>query len=133
MTVRRVSSALGVTAAALYWHLTNKEELVAALVDRGSQRTERPGPDYGHWLDRLVQFFSQPRAVQCVRRVEPGPHDRRADRLDDAQLPLRLRAADRRGVRQRAAITLFDALSTLSWGHLMMLDTARHEQRPSAQ
>src|SRR3954465_11188729 len=57
VTVRRLSASLSVTAPALYWHLNNKSELVSALVDRALGRVERPAPEAGTWLERLVMFY----------------------------------------------------------------------------
>lgn len=126
VTVRRVSAALGVTPAALYWHLDGKRDLLSALVDRASARTDRPHADYGHWLDRLVRFYLSTReeftAYQGLSRalmaVEPS----------DATMQNCLYVYDllmEVGFEEEAAIGLFDSLNTLSWGHLMMLDLAR--------
>jgi AcrR family transcriptional regulator len=126
VTVRRVSAALGVTPAALYWHLDGKRDLLSALVDRASSRTERPGPTFGHWIDRLVCFYLSTRqeftAYQGLSRalmaVEPS----------DATMQNCLYVYEllvEVGFDDTAAVDLFDALNTLSWGHLMMLDMAR--------
>ena len=36
MTIRRIAQEFGVTPMALYWHVKNKDELLAAMGDRSS-------------------------------------------------------------------------------------------------
>jgi len=129
VTVRRVSAELGVTPAAMYWHLEDKQELVSALVDRASARTERPGADYGTWLERLVRFYVSTReeftAIAGLGRalVTTEPTDAT---LANCLFAFELLTSA--GFGERRALGVFDALSTMSWGHLMMIDVERSNQ-----
>jgi AcrR family transcriptional regulator len=136
VTVRRVSAVLGVTPAALYWHLDGKQDLLSALVDRASARTERPGSEYGGWLDRLVRFYvstrqeftAYPGLSRALMTVEPSDATMQ-NCLYVFELLIEV------GFGEQQAIGLFDALNTLSWGHLSMLDMARTnsgQARPQA-
>ena len=126
VTVRRVSAEIGVTAAALYWHLEDKQDLVRALVDRASARIERPGPEYGTWYERLVRFYLSTREEfsayaglsGALMTAEPT----------DATLQnclFVLEVLQHAGFDEPTALSLFDTLSTFSWGHLMMIDMSR--------
>ncbi|AGF72848.1 TetR family transcriptional regulator [Corynebacterium halotolerans] len=44
MTMRRVASQLGVAPGALYWHVANKQELIAAIAERIITPTLPPDP-----------------------------------------------------------------------------------------
>ncbi len=129
VTIRRVSSELGVTPAALYWHLEDKQALVRSLVDRASARTERPGPDYGTWLERLRRFYLSTReeftayAGLSGALVTSEPTDAT---LANCLYALELLTGA--GFDEAHALDVFDALSTFSWGHLMMIDVERSNQ-----
>lgn len=136
VTVRRVSADIGVTPAALYWHLDAKRDLLSALVDRASERTERPGPEFGHWIDRLVHFYLSTReqftACQGLSRALMSVEPSDATMRNCLYVYELLTAV---GFDEQSAIDLFDALNTLSWGHLMILDMARvnaAQMRPQA-
>jgi len=130
VTVRRLSAELGVTPAAMYWHLDDKQDLVRSLVDRASARTERPGPDYGSWFERLVRFYVSTReeftayAGLSGALVTAEPTDAT---LENCLFAIELLIEG--GFDEPAALTVFDTLSTFSWGHLMMIDVGRFDRR----
>lgn len=125
VTVRRITSTLGITPGAIYWHLADKNEIVRALVDRAAFRVERPGAEFGTWLDRLIRFYLSTREEftayaglsRALMQAEPTDGTMVAclyvlDLLTDA------------GFDEHAAVGLFDSLSMMSWGHLMLIDAA---------
>jgi len=82
VTIRRIAVEFGVTPMALYWHVSNKDELLAAMGDSffvGLQVPSRDG-----WLDELRAIMvvlveslrrhpaSAPLAAQRVMASEPG-------------------------------------------------------------
>ena len=56
VTMRRVASALGVTAMALYHHVADKQALVALVADHLIGAAPEP-PCHGPWYDRLREGF----------------------------------------------------------------------------
>jgi AcrR family transcriptional regulator len=57
MTMRRVAQELGTGAASLYAHVSDKEELVEAVMDRVIGEVELPGePDPERWREQLKEF-----------------------------------------------------------------------------
>ena len=133
VTVRRISAALSVTAPALYWHLQNKGELMSQLVDRIAARVAHPPADTGPWLDRLLGFYS---SIRDVFGEYPGISTALMT-TDPTEATLAncvyvVQVLMDAGFEETAAVLLFNSLSTLSIGHLMMIDAARHQQRRSA-
>lgn len=59
LTMRLIAKELGVQAAALYWHIKNKQQLLDAMatimVARASADLAVPGPD-AHWSDWLADW-----------------------------------------------------------------------------
>ncbi len=53
LTMRRLAEHLGVKAASLYWHVRNKEELLALLADEITGEIPSP-PAAGSWRDQLT-------------------------------------------------------------------------------
>jgi AcrR family transcriptional regulator len=69
LTMRRVSDALETGPASLYAHIGDKEEMVAALLDRVSSEVplpERPDPE--HWEEQLKEIARSARAVYARHR-----------------------------------------------------------------
>lgn len=66
VTMRRVADALNVQAGALYWHLPNKQALLAAMTD--SILTAAAPPVAEHWRDWLVQWSQELRRVILAHR-----------------------------------------------------------------
>jgi AcrR family transcriptional regulator len=69
MTMRTVAHSLGTGAASLYAHVTGKEELLEAVIDRVLGEIEYPGePDPAHWQDQLKQMARSIRSVFARHR-----------------------------------------------------------------
>lgn len=130
VSLRRIGTELGVTAAAMYWHIKDKQALVSALVDRASARAFRPSTEFGNWLDRLIAFYLSVRDefTMCpgLSRALMSAEPTEATMVNCLYVYEALREA---GFDETDAILLFDTLSMLSWGHLMMIDMARASAR----
>jgi AcrR family transcriptional regulator len=97
LSMRRLAERLGVTAAALYWHVRDKNELLGLLADAIS--AEMPLPDPGRpWRAELEALARGARRVALAHRdaarilvatLPTGPHRLRAI---DAVLGLLIRA-----------------------------------------
>jgi AcrR family transcriptional regulator len=130
VTVRRLSASLSVTAPALYWHLANKNEIVSQLIDRVAGRVQRPGPEEGAWLSRILTFYGSIRDVFGeypgigVALVTCEPTEAM---LENCVYTVQLLIDA--GFEQSAAIEVFHSLSTLAMGHLITIDSARHQRR----
>jgi AcrR family transcriptional regulator len=83
LSMRRLAQELGSGAASLYWHVGDKEELLALLLDRIVGETKLPEPDPENWqgtvkeLARAVRkHLSQRRdaAQLSLGRIPAGPH-----------------------------------------------------------
>jgi AcrR family transcriptional regulator len=69
LTMRRVSDALETGPASLYAHIGDKDEMIAALLDRVSTEVplpERPDPD--RWEEQLKEIARSARAVYARHR-----------------------------------------------------------------
>lgn len=57
LTMRRLAERLGVQPGALYWHMPNKQSLLAAVSDVIVAQVELPGgdPDWRTWLPEWAQ------------------------------------------------------------------------------
>src|SRR3954452_14797583 len=63
VSIRRISADLSVTPAALYWHVENKQQVLTGILDRAFARIERPKPNAGTWLDRVLSLYASQRDV----------------------------------------------------------------------
>jgi AcrR family transcriptional regulator len=82
VTIRRVAQEFGVTPMALYWHVSNKDELLAAMGEEFFAGVDVPVRE--HWLDDLRAIMqalvaalrrhpaSAPLAAQRVMACEAG-------------------------------------------------------------
>ncbi len=133
VTVRRLSASLSITAPALYWHLNGKSELMAHLVNRVASRVDHPLPQAGSWLDRLLGFYASIRDVfgeytgisSALMTQEPSE-------ATLANCIYILEVLMEAGFDQPSAVSLFSSLTTLSLGHLMMIDAARYQSHSPA-
>jgi AcrR family transcriptional regulator len=132
LSVRRVGAELGVTAAALYWHVPNKHQLVSEIVDGIFARVERPDPSQGTWLDQFLGYYAATRA-EFVQY--PGisaalmTHEPTEATLLSCLYPMQLLADG--GFDEDGAVAVFRAASTFMTGHLVMIDLSRHQNRRS--
>jgi AcrR family transcriptional regulator len=70
VTFRRLAQEFGVTPMALYWHVSNKDELLAAMGDRFFDDLRIPEQD--NWLEQLR--VSVTALVDSLRRHPGGAH-----------------------------------------------------------
>ncbi|MEO8889909.1 MAG: TetR/AcrR family transcriptional regulator C-terminal domain-containing protein [Jatrophihabitantaceae bacterium] len=71
ITIRRLAHEFDVTPMALYWHVKNKDELLAAMGDRFYQELAPLG-NSGPWSDRLRAVMSA--LVQSLRNHPGSAH-----------------------------------------------------------
>ena len=69
VSIRRIAQDLGVTPMALYWHVQNKDELLAAMGDRILESVDLPDLDPGRELEQLREILAA--LVDGLRR-HPG-------------------------------------------------------------
>ena len=98
MTMRAVAGELGVVPMALYRHVTDKRDLVDAVLDRAMARVELPAVD-SPWRSR----HGPAGAIGAGDPARPPGHGRPAPRraTHRVQCPVRSRTVDRRAPRQR--------------------------------
>lgn len=56
LAMRRIAAKLGVQQSALYWHVENKQQLLAAVADRLVAPVEVPSARGGEWPVRVVSL-----------------------------------------------------------------------------
>jgi TetR/AcrR family tetracycline transcriptional repressor len=69
LTIRRLAQHLGVTPMALYWHFTNKDELLAGVADRIWSRVDCAVEPALPWPEQLRALM---RSLVKVLRAYPG-------------------------------------------------------------
>lgn len=62
-SMRRVAAALGTGAASLYWHVSDKEQLIHLVLDRVMGELELPEPDPSRWQEQIHEFARDGRAM----------------------------------------------------------------------
>ena len=67
LTMRSVAARLGVQSASLYWHVRDKDELLALIADAICAEIEPPLPDQP-WIDQLVAMAWEYRRVLLAHR-----------------------------------------------------------------
>lgn len=67
LTMRRLATSLGVQAGALYWHVANKQTLLAALADEILDGIEA-GLPVGDWDTRITELAHRLRASLLAHR-----------------------------------------------------------------
>ena len=67
LTMRSVAARLGVQSASLYWHVRDKDELLALIADAICAEIEPPRPDQP-WIDQLVAMAWEYRRVLLAHR-----------------------------------------------------------------
>ena len=67
LTMRNVAARLGVQSASLYWHVRDKDELLALIADAICAEIKPPRPDRP-WIDQLVAMAWEFRRVLLAHR-----------------------------------------------------------------
>lgn len=68
-SMRRVAEELGTGASTLYWHVTDKNQLIHLVLDRVMGEIELPAPDPSRWEEQVREFA---RAGRATFRRHPG-------------------------------------------------------------
>jgi len=68
-SMRKLAEELGVGAGALYWHVTNREQLVQLVFDRVIGELPMPEPDAAAWREQIKQAARDEREMM---RRHPG-------------------------------------------------------------
>jgi AcrR family transcriptional regulator len=68
LSMRRVGDELGASAASIYWHVRNKEELLQLVFERVVGEAELPRPDPSRWQQQLGLLAVQMRAIMKQHR-----------------------------------------------------------------
>lgn len=80
--MRKLAERLGTGAASLYWHVSNKQELLQLVFERVAQEVRLPEPDPSRWQEQLKamgremrQVFKRHRDVARLSfgRIPAGP------------------------------------------------------------
>jgi AcrR family transcriptional regulator len=83
VSMRKLAQELGTGAASLYWHVGDKEELLALLLDRIVRDAEVPDPDPENWQEQVKELMRAGRrnlqrhrdgAQLSLGRVPVGPN-----------------------------------------------------------
>lgn len=121
VSMRRVADELGAGAGSLYWHVSNKDELLGLVFDRVVGEIQLPPPEPERWQDQLKEFARTARGVVSahrdiarwsIGRIPLGPN---MLRLNEWQLGL-LRAA---GIPDRAAAFAGDLFGLYLGAHAL--------------
>ena len=67
LSMRRVAGALDVDPAALYWHLRNKDELLAEVARAAAEAVPLAAPSGGSWQERAFSLCEGIRQQLCSR------------------------------------------------------------------
>lgn len=90
LTMGSVADALGVTSAALYHYVQNKQNLVNKVFERALERVQPPPPEAGPW-DRRLKLFMQ--AIHAeLRRLKWGSPPPLASDINSPDVVARLSA-----------------------------------------
>jgi AcrR family transcriptional regulator len=68
LSMRRLAQELGTGAASLYWHVGDKEELLALMLDRIVGEAEVVEPDPEHWQETVKETLRAARRLLLKRR-----------------------------------------------------------------
>jgi AcrR family transcriptional regulator len=83
LSMRKLAEELAVGAASLYWHVRDKEELLALLLDRIVGEAHVPDPDPKNWREQVKDLARENRrllqshrdaAQISLGRIPIGPH-----------------------------------------------------------
>ena len=68
VSMRKLAQELGSGAASLYWHVGDKEELLALMLDRVVGEAEVVDPDPGNWQEQVKEMLRANRRLLLKRR-----------------------------------------------------------------
>jgi len=68
VSMRKLAQELGAGAASLYWHVGDKEELLALMLDRIVGEAEVIEPDPEHWQEQVKESLRATRRLMLKRR-----------------------------------------------------------------
>jgi AcrR family transcriptional regulator len=68
VSMRKLAQELGAGAASLYWHVGDKEELLALMLDRVVGEAEVVDPDPGNWQEQVKEMLRANRRLLLKRR-----------------------------------------------------------------
>jgi TetR/AcrR family transcriptional regulator, tetracycline repressor protein len=68
VSMRKLAQELGAGAASLYWHVGDKEELLALMLDRIVGEGEVVEPDPEHWQEQVKEMLRAARRLMLKRR-----------------------------------------------------------------
>lgn len=124
LSMRRLGSELGVHYSTLYWHISDKRELLRLVLDAVLADVPAPNPDL-HWQVGLAELFSD---LRTTLRAHPGA----AVLVLELGLPGPNATAFARCVRNLLAGVGLDELRT-EWAHRALMQyTAASVQEQAA-
>jgi AcrR family transcriptional regulator len=68
VSMRKLAQELGAGAASLYWHVGDKEDLLALMLDRIVGEAEVIEPDPEHWQEQVKESLRATRRLMLKRR-----------------------------------------------------------------
>jgi AcrR family transcriptional regulator len=75
LTMRKLAARLGTTAAALYWHVANRDELIELVVNELYGELELPDAETTDWREATRLFAGSVRAAVLRHRWTPSVLD----------------------------------------------------------
>ncbi len=89
LTLRRLASALHISAPTLYWHFKDKRDLLDAMAEamvRAHRETEPPIPEDWPWHERIAESMRQ--QYRALLAYRDGARVMAGNRPTDASLPM---------------------------------------------
>src|SRR5690606_6450184 len=89
LTLRRLASALHISAPTLYWHVKDKRDLLDAMAEamvRAHRETEPPIPEDWPWHERIAESMRQ--QYRALLAYRDGARVMAGNRPTDASLPM---------------------------------------------
>ena len=132
LTMRSVAARVDVSVMALYYHVTDKDELLRLVGDVVLGRIELPDPDSGDWREL---FTSVTMAVVDALLEIPGlsPVLLSSKMLPNARQLMRfgIHQLERGGLSSAAAQKVYAGVQTLVLGRLLIEENASYRVSPT--
>ena len=132
LTMRSVAARVDVSVMALYYHVTDKDELLRLVGDVVLGRIELPDPDSGDWREL---FTSVTMAVVDALLEIPGlsPVLLSSKMLPNARQLMRfgIHQLERGGLSSAAAQKVYAGVQTLTLGRLLIEENASYRVSPT--